>query len=273
MLTVKDVPSPNFDARRSPLDMLVLHYTGMKSADEAVARLCDPEAKVSAHYVVDEDGAILRLVAEERRAWHAGKGGWQGETDCNAASIGIEIVNPGHEFGYRDFPEVQIDAVISLVSDIRTRWTIPDARIKGVGLARATALSPRNVRVLLPAATNTTEKPSTIRIGDDGDVERTTKPAWATSRPSLEPSAVNVTRWNPERHVALVGISRLTGHPHPRESASIGAGWNVPSIGPSLSQTRSRVAPHRSTRTRKLCARVDTCRGIASPARQLRRPQ
>ncbi len=109
--------------------MLVLHYTGMRTADEAVDRLRDPGARVSAHYVIDEDGSILRLVAEERRAWHAGKGAWQGETDCNAASIGIEIVNPGHEFGYRDFPEVQIDAVISLVSDIRTRWTIPDARI------------------------------------------------------------------------------------------------------------------------------------------------
>lgn len=131
MLTVKDTPSPNFDARRGPPDMLVLHYTGMRTAEEAVARLCDPDSKVSAHYVVDEDGSILRLVAEERRAWHAGKGGWQGETDCNTASIGIEIVNPGHEFGYRDFPDVQIDAVISLVSDIRSRWTIPDAGIIG----------------------------------------------------------------------------------------------------------------------------------------------
>jgi N-acetylmuramoyl-L-alanine amidase len=131
VLTVKDAPSPNFDARRGPPDMLVLHYTGMRSAEEAVARLRDPAAKVSAHYVVDEDGSILRLVAEERRAWHAGQGGWQGETDCNAASIGIEIVNPGHEFGYRDFPEAQIEAVIELISDIRSRWTIPDARIIG----------------------------------------------------------------------------------------------------------------------------------------------
>lgn len=131
MLTVKDVPSPNFDMRRSPPDMLVLHYTGMQTAEAALARLRDPEAKVSAHYLVDEDGSILKLVPEERRAWHAGRGGWQGETDCNAASIGVEIVNPGHEFGYRDFPEVQVDAVISLISDIRTRWTIPDARIIG----------------------------------------------------------------------------------------------------------------------------------------------
>jgi N-acetylmuramoyl-L-alanine amidase len=129
MLIVRDVPSPNFDARRGPPDMLVLHYTGMQTAEAAIARLCDPEAKVSAHYVVDEDGSILKLVPEERRAWHAGRGVWLGETDCNAASIGIEIVNPGHEFGYRDFPEVQVDAVISLIADIRTRWTIPDNRI------------------------------------------------------------------------------------------------------------------------------------------------
>lgn len=129
MLIVRDVPSPNFDARRGPPDMLILHYTGMQTAEAAIARLCDHEAKVSAHYVVDEDGAILKLVPEERRAWHAGRGVWLGETDCNAASIGIEIVNPGHEFGYRDFPEVQVDAVISLIADIRTRWTIPDNRI------------------------------------------------------------------------------------------------------------------------------------------------
>ena len=131
MLVVKDAPSPNFDSRRAPPDMLVLHYTGMPTGEDALARLCDPTAKVSAHYLVKEDGSILRLVDEARRAWHAGRGGWQGETDCNSASIGIEIVNPGHEFGYRDFPEVQVDAVISLVSDIRTRWTIPDARIIG----------------------------------------------------------------------------------------------------------------------------------------------
>ena len=129
--TIQDAPSPNFDTRRAPPDMLVLHYTGMQTAEAAVARLCDPEAKVSAHYVVDENGAILRLVPEERRAWHAGRGIWQGETDCNAASIGIEIVNPGHEFGYRAFPEPQVEALISLVADIRSRWTIPDARIIG----------------------------------------------------------------------------------------------------------------------------------------------
>ena len=130
-LSILDAPSPNFDQRRAPPDMLVLHYTGMQSGPEAVTRLRDPEARVSAHYVVNEDGSILRLVAEERRAWHAGRGVWQGETDCNAASIGIEIVNPGHEFGYRAFPDAQIGAVIDLIGDIRSRWTIPDARIIG----------------------------------------------------------------------------------------------------------------------------------------------
>lgn len=131
MLDITEALSPNFNERRAPPDMLVLHYTGMPSAHEAIHRLTDPAAEVSAHYLVDEDGSILRMVPEERRAWHAGRGSWLGETDCNHASIGIEIVNPGHEFGYRPFPDVQIASVIALISDIRSRWTIPDSRIIG----------------------------------------------------------------------------------------------------------------------------------------------
>ncbi|MDP3404647.1 MAG: N-acetylmuramoyl-L-alanine amidase [Brevundimonas sp.] len=131
MLTVTDALSPNFDQRRGPPDMVLLHYTGMQTAEAAVARLRDPEAQVSAHYVVDEDGGVLRLVPEERRAWHAGQSWWKGETDINAVSIGIEIVNPGHEFGYRDFPESQIASVITLLNEIRARWSIEDARILG----------------------------------------------------------------------------------------------------------------------------------------------
>jgi N-acetylmuramoyl-L-alanine amidase len=126
-----EAPSPNFDARRAPPDMIVLHYTGMASGEAALQRLCDPEAKVSAHYLVEEDGRVFSLVDEARRAWHAGVSFWKGTRDCNGASIGIEIVNPGHDFGYRLFPEVQIDAVIALLDDIRTRWTIPDGRILG----------------------------------------------------------------------------------------------------------------------------------------------
>lgn len=131
-LNIIEAPSPNFDARTTPPDMLVLHYTGMPTGDLALARLTDANApRVSSHYMVEEDGRIFRLVAEERRAWHAGRSFWRGQTDCNGVSVGIEIVNPGHEFGYRAFPQAQIDAVIGLVGDIRSRWTIPDQRILG----------------------------------------------------------------------------------------------------------------------------------------------
>ena len=124
-------PSPNFDARKTVPDMLVLHYTGMPTGEAALARLTDPahENRVSAHYLVEEDGRIFALVDEARRAWHAGRSFWRGEGDCNGVSIGIEIVNPGHEFGYRPFPEAQVEALIALVGDIRTRWDIPDSRI------------------------------------------------------------------------------------------------------------------------------------------------
>ncbi len=128
-----DAPSPNFDARQGPPDMVVLHYTGMRTGEEALARLRDgeAEAKVSSHYVVEEDGRVFRLVAEERRAWHAGRSFWKGERDCNSVSIGVEIVNPGHEFGYRPFPDAQIAAVIDLLDGMRSRWTIADDRIVG----------------------------------------------------------------------------------------------------------------------------------------------
>ncbi|HXQ17874.1 MAG TPA: N-acetylmuramoyl-L-alanine amidase [Caulobacteraceae bacterium] len=124
-------PSPNFDARTGPPDLLLLHYTGMPTGEAALQRLRDPAAKVSAHYLVEEDGRIFSLVPEERRAWHAGKSFWRGETDINARSVGVEIVNPGHEFGYRPFPQAQIVAVIDLLADIRSRWSIGDARILG----------------------------------------------------------------------------------------------------------------------------------------------
>jgi N-acetylmuramoyl-L-alanine amidase len=124
-------PSPNFDNRVLPPDMIVLHYTGMKTGAEALARMTDPEAKVSAHYMIEEDGRVYSLVSEERRAWHAGVSFWKGATDINAASIGIELVNPGHEFGYRAFPDAQIEALIELMDDIRSRWTVPESRILG----------------------------------------------------------------------------------------------------------------------------------------------
>jgi N-acetylmuramoyl-L-alanine amidase len=124
-------PSPNFDARRAPPDMIVVHYTGMPTGEEALARMRDPAAKVSAHYMIETDGRIFELVPEERRAWHAGVSFWKGERDINAVSIGIELVNPGHEAGYPDFPGEQIDALTGLLDAIRGRWDIADGRILG----------------------------------------------------------------------------------------------------------------------------------------------
>ncbi len=123
--------SPNQDDRPAgaPIDHLVLHYTGMRSGAEAIARLCDPAAKVSSHYVIEEDGTVHQLVPEPRRAWHAGISYWRGRRHLNDCSIGIEIVNPGHEWGYRTFPHVQIAAVITLAQGIMARHPIPGAHI------------------------------------------------------------------------------------------------------------------------------------------------
>jgi len=117
------VPSPNHDERkqgRAP-DLILLHYTGMATGEDALARLCAADSKVSSHYVVFEDGRIVQCVPEELRAWHAGVSSWAGEADINSCSIGIEIVNPGHEFDYRNYPLRQVAAVISLCKSIVTR--------------------------------------------------------------------------------------------------------------------------------------------------------
>jgi N-acetylmuramoyl-L-alanine amidase len=130
-MLITDLPSPNQDDRPLPVDMLILHYTGMQSAQAAIDRLRDPAAKVSSHYVVDEDGAIYRLVAEEQRAYHAGISYWRGRTALNDCSIGIEIVNPGHEWGYRPFPDAQMQAVRSLCLEILARHAIPARNVVG----------------------------------------------------------------------------------------------------------------------------------------------
>jgi len=130
-VTIVDTPSPNFDARSLPITMIVLHYTGMQDAESAIARLRDPEAKVSCHYLVTEDGTILRMVDEDQRAWHAGRSHWRSIDDVNSASTGIEIVNPGHDWGYRSFPDEQVAAVMELVADIQARHGITRGNIVG----------------------------------------------------------------------------------------------------------------------------------------------
>ncbi|WP_112662594.1 N-acetylmuramoyl-L-alanine amidase [Microvirga flavescens] len=130
-IAAKVFPSPNHGERkdgRRP-DMVILHYTGMPSETEALQWLCNPVSQVSAHYFVFEDGRVLQLVPESRRAWHAGLSSWNGESDINSSSIGIEIANAGHPGGSPPFPDAQIDSVITLIKDITNRWRIPADRV------------------------------------------------------------------------------------------------------------------------------------------------
>jgi|SRR5579871_3295348 len=132
-MNIVERPSPNHDARPEDanIDILVLHYTGMRTAEDALARLTDPAAKVSAHYTIDRDGTVYAHVPEELRAFHAGVSFWAGERNVNARSIGIELVNPGHEFGYVPFPDAQIGVLIDLAGAIVSRHGIPASRIIG----------------------------------------------------------------------------------------------------------------------------------------------
>ena len=150
-------PSPNFDERPVDVsvDMLVLHYTGMTSAEAALDRICDPAAKVSAHYLIDEDGAVYALVPESKRAWHAGVACWRGHRNINGRSIGIELANPGHEHGYRDFTAPQMAALADLARAVLARHPIPPSRSLhicrcsgpcGCTVAATTAATPANSR-------------------------------------------------------------------------------------------------------------------------------
>jgi N-acetylmuramoyl-L-alanine amidase len=124
---LRERASPNWDERPAGAgpELLVLHYTGMPTAEGALDRLCDPAARVSAHYLIDEDGTVWALVPEERRAWHAGRSWWRGRAGLNDVSVGIELVNPGHEWGYRPFPEAQMAALVPLAQVIMARWAMP----------------------------------------------------------------------------------------------------------------------------------------------------
>jgi len=133
MSDIIESPSPNHNERPAgkAIDILLLHYTGMRDGDAALRRLRDPAAKVSSHYLIEEDGRTHRLVEESHRAWHAGVGYWAGERDINAVSIGIELVNPGHDNGYRAFQQPQMAALIELGRAILARHPIPQSRVLG----------------------------------------------------------------------------------------------------------------------------------------------
>lgn len=133
MVQIVDRPSPNFDPRPGggAIDMLILHYTGMTSAEAALERMCDPASKVSAHYLIDEAGELFQLVEERHRAWHAGVSSWQGDTGINARSVGIELVNPGHEFGYRAFTGAQMARLTALATGVLQRHPMPAHHVLG----------------------------------------------------------------------------------------------------------------------------------------------
>lgn len=130
-MKITDLPSPNFNERPSPIDAVIIHYTDMVFAEAALAWLTNPASQVSAHYLIDEEGQIYRMVDQEKRAWHAGESYWQGRTNLNDCSIGIELANPGHSHGYRPFADAQIDALIQLCQGIKQRWNIPQSRFLG----------------------------------------------------------------------------------------------------------------------------------------------
>lgn len=125
--------SPNYNERplEKPINMVIVHYTDMLSAEEALQRLCDPASKVSAHYLIDKQGQIFQLVDEAHRAWHAGVSSWEGETDINNGSIGIELDNGGHTHGPEPFPDEQIRSLLVLLKDLVDRHKIQPHRILG----------------------------------------------------------------------------------------------------------------------------------------------
>ena len=133
MSKIISFPSPNYNDRppSTITDTLVIHYTGMSETTQALKRMCNPITKVSAHYLIDEAGQIFKLISEKKRAWHAGISSWRGNCNINDRSIGIELANPGHEFGYQKFPEPQINALIELANKIITRHQIPARNIVG----------------------------------------------------------------------------------------------------------------------------------------------
>jgi N-acetylmuramoyl-L-alanine amidase len=130
-MKILKTPSPHFDERLADVDTLLIHYTDMTSATDALMWLINPLSKVSAHYLIDDEGHVHQLVEEDKRAWHAGESFWQGRTNINSCSIGIELTNPGHSHGHTPFPEAQVEALIRLSQGIRARWDIPPARVLG----------------------------------------------------------------------------------------------------------------------------------------------
>jgi N-acetylmuramoyl-L-alanine amidase len=200
-----ELPSPNWDERALPVTMVVLHYTEMER-EAALRRLTDPEAKVSAHYFISEAGEVVRLVEEDKRAWHAGASFWRGHKDVNSASVGVELDNPGHANGYRAFTEAQIDALLPLLADVVRRHNIPRANVVGHSdVAPARKIDPGELfpwdrlaecRLCLP-------RPEKLELGDpfpnDGSFYLALERFGYDVSPGKKTVEAFQRRWRPER--------------------------------------------------------------------------
>ncbi len=171
-LVHREINSPNWNERKLPISMVVLHYTEMKPVESAIDRMCDPAAEVSAHYCITEEGEVIRLVPEEKRAWHAGLSYWRGHKDVNSAAIGIELDHPGHDLGYRPFEDAQIEALVPLLNRIVHKYDIARANVVGHSdIAPARKIDPGELfpwddlaeyRLCLP-------RPKKLELGDPFD--------------------------------------------------------------------------------------------------------
>jgi N-acetylmuramoyl-L-alanine amidase len=203
-------PSPNHGPRRGGgrIDFLILHYTGMESAAAALARLCDPAAQVSAHYLIDEDGRTYRLVDEDRRAWHAGLSGWADVADINSRSVGIELANPGHELGYRSFPEAQMASLVGLCRGILARHPIPPGRVLG-----HSDVAPLRKR-------DPGERFDWRRLAGAGIGLWPRDAAWRSRRPTLLPGARGPAVADLRRRLAGLGYAIAPGEAYDRALAA-----------------------------------------------------
>ena len=250
-------PSPNFNDRKHKVDMLVLHYTGMETGEAALARMRDPASEVSAHYMVWEDGRITQLVGEDKRAWHAGVSAWQGDDDLNSRSIGVEIVNGGHDVPQADgtlppYPDAQIEALIALCRHVLSEYNIPPSRVvahSDIAPARKTdpgehfpwaRLAAAGIG-LWPEADAGVQGGDTILPGDASDAVRHLQESLRTIGYALAPTGLydETTRLTVQAFQRRWLPDTLTGHADARTLARLREVYAAVTASPGSASTSS----------------------------------